>query len=130
MLDLSIISIILYFISGLLFIVSVIMFFMTDVIQSIQFVRQKNKSNENVGTMTPTITVIKHHDSDNVQKAMPLEVNKVNIAKIQTTVDAGAYDSEATDSLLFQTMDCNSLGDVSFVVTRNIIVCHTNKEYV
>ena len=63
----SIVSIVLFSISGLLFIAAIIVFFTMDVLTSIKYLSSKDKSDQSSGVAAPSITI--DHKSVNITPA-------------------------------------------------------------
>jgi len=134
MMDFSIISIVLYSISGFLFVVFVIVFFMTDVTYSIKFIRQKNKSTQNSDMTAPTIGMTKNSENteNNVTSQNDIKQKDIipdNIEQVQNTVDMDTSGSNIENIETFETLDCDLSEDISFVLTRNIVIRHNDREY-
>lgn len=134
MFDFSTISIVLYSLSGLLFIASFIIFFMTDVLNSIRFVRQKNKSTQSSEMITLTINTTKNSkntENDIVSLEDIKQQSKIsnNIEQVHSTTDFSTSDNDEENIETFATVDCNESENISFILTRNIIICHNDKGY-
>lgn len=128
MIDFSFISIILYSVSAFLFVVFVIIFFMTDVLESIRFIKQKNKSFQTSDMIMPTISITKNsqnteHNIKNFKDTEQKHIATDNIEIVCNTTDIDNY-IENIES--FDTLDCDFSGDISFVLTRNIVICHND----
>lgn len=131
MFDFSTVSIVLYSISGLLFIVFFIMFFMTDVWSSIKFIKQKGKSNDDSRIITSNITDEKNNNSVILKNHIYHNSSKYNeIEYAQQTVDVDTLTQKNTNAIMFATQDWELPEGVSFILTKNIIVCHSDKEYI
>lgn len=131
MIDFSFISIILYSVSAFLFVVFVIIFFMTDVMDSIRFIKQKNKSSQNSDIIMPTISMMKNNkatesNTKNFKDTEQKYIENDNIETVRNTTDIDDSDNYIES---FDTLDCDFSGDISFVLTRNIVICHNDKGY-
>lgn len=125
----SIVSIVLFSLSGLLFIAAIVVFFTTDVLTSIKYLSSKDKSDQGSGVAAPSITI--DHNSVNITPASNIVSSDAptigGIEYAQQTVDTDEIDD--VPDLSFETQDWNLPEGVSFVLTKNIIVCHSDKEY-
>ncbi|MDE6036195.1 MAG: hypothetical protein K2G36_09835 [Ruminococcus sp.] len=122
----TLISIILYSASGLLFVVFAIMFFMTDVPDSIKIIKQKSNSSQNLDSVAPTINMVKNsRNNENVTVSENKVSDNINIEEVHNTTDADESDN---DIVSFATLDDIS-DNLSFVLTRNIVICHNDKGY-
>lgn len=125
---LSIISIIFFSVSGLLFITFVFVFFMTDVLASIRFLRQKGNTNAGTTALSSDITAYKEKQNELHITTNAAELTSTGIEYAQQTVDTDELDSPNTVSG-FETLDWELPEGVSFVMTKNIVICHSDKEY-
>lgn len=125
---LSIISIVFFSVSGLLFITFVFAFFMTDVLASIRFLRQKGNTNTETTTISPNITVYTEKSDRSVSVSNTADTPSTGIEYAQQTVDTDELDGCNTVSG-FETLDWELPDGVSFVMTKNIVICHSDKEY-
>jgi hypothetical protein len=125
----SIISIVLFSLSGLLFIAAIVVFFTTDVLASIKYLSSKDKSGSGSGIAAPSISI--DHKAVNNNSASIIASTGVKsvggIEYAQQTIDTDEIDN--TPDLSFETQDWDLPKGVAFVLTRNIIVCHSDKEY-
>ncbi|MDE6004586.1 MAG: hypothetical protein K2G88_04285 [Oscillospiraceae bacterium] len=125
----SIISIILFSLSGVLFIVAVVVFFTTDVWVSIKYLSSKDKTGGNSEVDAPGITIDRKPaaviPASNSPVSSPALVGGIEYA--QQTIDTDEMGEDS--SLSFETQDWDLPEGVSFVLTKNILVCHSDKEY-
>ena len=126
----SIISIILFFLSGALFVSSIVVFITTDVWTSIRYLSNKEQAGENNSISSPSITIdrrpLKHSEMQDTSAIVPSRVRGIEYA--QQTIDTDELD--APPDLSFETQDWNLPEGVSFVLTKNVLVCHSEKEYI
>ena len=126
----SIISIILFFLSGVLFVSSIVVFITTDVWTSIRYLSNKEQAGENNSISSPSITIdrrpLKHSEMQDTSAIVPSRVRGIEYA--QQTIDTDELD--APPDLSFETQDWNLPEGVSFVLTKNVLVCHSEKEYI
>lgn len=127
---LSIISIVLFSLSGLLFITFVVVFITTDVLASIHYLKSKGTPNDNASIAVATVNI---EGSSITRPGMQNNHSKTSapsggIEYAQQTVDTDELDG-ADNIPQFETQDWELPDGVSFVLTKNIVVCHTDKEY-
>ncbi len=125
---LSIISIVFFSVSGLLFITFVFVFFMTDVLASIRFLRQKGNTNAETTALNQNIMVYKEKPNELTVVSNVADLPSAGIEYAQQTVDTDELDGCNTVSG-FETLDWELPDGVSFVMTKNIVICHSDKEY-
>ena len=126
----SIISIILFSLSGVLFVSSIVVFITTDVWTSIRYLSNKEQASENNSISSPSITIdrrpLQHSEMQDSSAIVPSSVGGIEYA--QQTIDTDELD--APPDLSFETQDWNLPEGVSFVLTKNVLVCHSEKEYI
>ena len=126
----SIISIILFSLSGVLFISSIVVFITTDVWTSIRYLSNKGQTSENNSISSPSITIdrhpLKHSEMQDSSDIVASMVGDIEYA--QQTIDTDELDIQP--DLSFETQDWNLPEGVSFVLTKNVLVCHSEKEYI
>lgn len=127
---LSIISIVLFSLSGLLFVAFIVVFITTDVMTSVRYLKSKGNATENSNVNISSINVerrnITLNDPQSKRFGNPVQVGGIEYA--QQTVDTDELD-ETNNNSQFETLDWDLPDGVSFVLTKNIVVCHTEKEY-
>ncbi len=128
---LSIISIVMFSLSGLLLIAFAVYFITADVPASIRYLRSKGTPVGNSGISSGTVNIeaskITHSAAQNDNSQSPASSGGIEYA--QQTVDTDDLD-EADNIRQFETQDWELPDGVSFVLTKNIVVCHTDKEYI
>ena len=124
-----IISIVFFSLSGVLFVAAIVVFFSTDVISSIKFLTNKDKSHISE-TVTPAASIPVQRSSmvnTETKAASVTEAPSVQIEYVKQTVDEDDLNEHQNSA--FQTMDWYLPEGVSFVLTTNILVYFSDKEY-
>lgn len=128
----SIISIVMYSLAGVLFLTAIVVFFVTDVWASIKYLSSKDKfSSDTIPTVSSSISrqVINAHGSVSEEAVSHnISMESRNIEYAQQTIDTDELEAQPNPG--FETQDWELPQGVSFVLTKNIVVVHSDKEYI
>ena len=128
----SIISIVMYSLAGVLFLTAIVVFFVTDVWTSIKYLSNKDKfGSDTIPTVSSSISRQAINTSGNVSEgAVFYNISKEsrNIEYAQQTIDTDELEVQSNSG--FETQDWELPQGVSFVLTKNIVVVHSDKEYI
>lgn len=127
---LSTIAIISFIIAAIFLVISIILFFSYEILDAIRTLQNGNPL-EQKKTVKPMfnsvpIKISTTHDSSQTSQGQVSTASPID--EVQQTVDS-YEDNETNNSGIFPTIDWNLPEGVSFVLTKNIMVCHSDKEY-
>lgn len=128
----SIISIVMYSLAGVLFLTAIVVFFVTDVWASIKYLSSKDKfSSDSIPVVSSNIArqainAGGNINGESVSRSISMEPRNIEYA--QQTIDTDELDIHPSAG--FETQDWNLPQGVSFVLTKNIVVVHSDKEYI
>lgn len=125
----SIVSIIMFSLAGILFVTAVVVFITTDVLTSIKYLSNKGQVDSDSKLSSPSIIADRQVVHKSVVINSPvIQSNSVEgIEYAQQTIDTDELDGLPDPS--FETQDWDLPDGGSFVLTKNIVVCHSDKEY-
>lgn len=128
----SIISIVMYSLAGVLFLTAIVVFFVTDVWASIKYLSSKDKfGSDSIPVVSSNITRQAINASGNINGeavSRSISMEPRNIEYAQQTIDTDELDTQPSAG--FETQDWDLPQGVSFVLTKNIVVVHSDKEYI
>lgn len=118
--------------AGILFLAAIVVFFITDVWASIRYLSSKDKfHNDSAPAVSSNIVSQAVNAGEGTIKENKFTNDTVrpqNIEYAQQTIDTDELDSQPLNS--FETQDWELPQGVSFVLTKNIVVVHSDKEYI
>lgn len=122
-----ILSIVFFSLSGMIFAAAIVVFFATDVISSLKYLI--NRSGAEDALIAPTVRAKNSGKAFKVRNTQTARVvdSESRIEYAQQTVDIDELNEH--DSSSFETQDWDLPPEVSFVLTVNILVYHSEKEY-
>lgn len=128
----SIISIVMYSLAGVLFLTAIVVFFVTDVWASIKYLSSKDKfGGDSIPVVSSNIARQAINAGGNINGetvSHSISMEPRNIEYAQQTIDTDELDNQPLPG--FETQDWDLPQGVSFVLTKNIIVVHSDKEYI
>ena len=128
----SIISIVMYSLAGVLFLTAIVVFFVTDVWASIKYLSSKDKfGSDSIPEVSSNIARQAINAGGNINGetvSHSISMEPRNIEYAQQTIDTDELDNQPLPG--FETQDWDLPQGVSFVLTKNIIVVHSDKEYI
>ena len=128
--SLIIIAIIAFVLSAIFFILMIVFFFSNEIPEAIRTLRNRNpiaqKSIQSPLLKLAPVTI--NNPSENIATSIEHPPTASSIDDVQQTVDEVTIHSESNN--LFPTVDWDLPDGVSFVLTKNIIICHSDKEYI
>lgn len=123
----SIVSVVLFVLSGVLFVTAVAVFIMTDTATSIKQLRHKDDSGNTTANLSSYVSSEKRHVIEPQISAPYSPSNGNGIEYAQQTIDTDELEPQSHGE--FETQDWDLPDGVSFVLTKNIVVFHSDKEY-
>lgn len=127
---LIVIAIVAFVLSAIFFIIMIVVFFSNEIPEAIRTLRNRNPFNQKSvqSTSLKLRSVTTNNPSERIATTIQNAPIEPSIDEVQQTVDEAADHSERTN--LFHTIDWDLPDGVSFVLTKNIIICHSDKEYI